>query len=197
MARPRRSEATRQKLLEEGYAAFVEQGYHGTGLKDVLDRVSVPKGSFYNYFQSKDEFGAEIVRYYAGLFRERLEQDLKGAEKNAKSALKRLFRSLIRQFEENSCGRGCLIANLGCELEEAGPTRDAVAEAVRSWREPFRQAIAHGQEQGTIRDDLSTSDLADFLFNCWEGAIVRMKIEGDSKSLKLFTRLFLDEFLSA
>ena len=42
MARPRLSEPTRQRLLDEGVAAFLEQGYHGTGLKEVLDRVKVP-----------------------------------------------------------------------------------------------------------------------------------------------------------
>ncbi len=65
MARPRLSEGTRQRLLQHGMSAFLQQGYHGTGIKQVLDEVGVPKGSFYNYFASKEAFGAAAIEYYA------------------------------------------------------------------------------------------------------------------------------------
>ena len=53
MARPRRSEQTREVLIEEGIRQLAAHGYHGTGIKQILDAVCVPKGSFYNYFDSK------------------------------------------------------------------------------------------------------------------------------------------------
>ncbi|MBM4202039.1 MAG: TetR/AcrR family transcriptional regulator, partial [Gammaproteobacteria bacterium] len=40
---------TKEKLLDEGVSLLMEHGYHGTGLQDILQRVGVPKGSFYNY----------------------------------------------------------------------------------------------------------------------------------------------------
>ena len=46
-------------------SAFLENGYHGTGIKEVLDRVNVPKGSFYSYFASKEELGEAAIQYYA------------------------------------------------------------------------------------------------------------------------------------
>ena len=39
---------------------FLSHGYHGTGLSEVLASVHVPKGSFYNYFESKDAFVAAV-----------------------------------------------------------------------------------------------------------------------------------------
>ena len=56
MARPRRSENTRQELLELGVRLLSENGYNGTGLKQILDEAGVPKGSFYNYFPSKEAY---------------------------------------------------------------------------------------------------------------------------------------------
>ena len=38
---------------------FMEQGYHGTGIQEVVDKVGIPKGSFYNYFKSKEDFGSK------------------------------------------------------------------------------------------------------------------------------------------
>ena len=44
------------------------QGYHGTGLQEILDAVNIPKGSFYNYFGSKEDFGAEVIQHYIDPF---------------------------------------------------------------------------------------------------------------------------------
>ncbi|HSN23524.1 MAG TPA: TetR/AcrR family transcriptional regulator, partial [Methylomicrobium sp.] len=38
----------RENLLSQGVALLMQQGYHGTGLKEILDAVQIPKGSFYN-----------------------------------------------------------------------------------------------------------------------------------------------------
>ena len=42
---------------------LMDQGYHGTGLQELVQRVGVPKGSFYNYFESKEAFRAGVVRH--------------------------------------------------------------------------------------------------------------------------------------
>ena len=68
MARPKNDRAhaeSRTRLLEAGLQAFRATSYADTGINEVLDRASVPKGSFYHYFRSKTDFGiavAELVR---------------------------------------------------------------------------------------------------------------------------------------
>ena len=64
MVRPRKSEHSRQELLDTGSRMLTEFGYHGTGIKQVLDAVGVPKGSFYNFFPSKEAFVAGIIYQY-------------------------------------------------------------------------------------------------------------------------------------
>ncbi len=55
----------REKLLDqEGVHMLMKQGCHGTGMQDILDSVQVPKGSFYNYFASKEEFADEAITHY-------------------------------------------------------------------------------------------------------------------------------------
>ena len=68
MAKSIQKELNRENLLNQGVALFMEQGYHGTGLQEILDAVSVPKGSFYNYFGSKEDFGAEVIQHYIDPF---------------------------------------------------------------------------------------------------------------------------------
>ena len=68
MNRAARSEDTRTRLIEGGMALFGQKGYNATGIKDITDAAGVPKGSFYNYFASKEDFGAEIIRSYADFY---------------------------------------------------------------------------------------------------------------------------------
>lgn len=194
MARPRQSETTRQRLLDEGVAAFLEHGYHGTGLKEVLDKVSVPKGSFYNYFESKEEFAAATIRHYA----ECVAGKLRGAIDSAPdpvTGLRRFFESLMAEFEAAGYVGGCLIANLGGELEGSDICRETLARSFRGWRDGIRDALRHGQQLGLVRADIDALELADLLTEAWEGAVIRMKIERSLDPLhRVLDRLVDDYF---
>ena len=193
MARPRRSQATRERLLEEGVAAFLEQGYHGTGIKDVLDRVNVPKGSFYNYFASKEDFGAEAIRHFAAELSQRLDVALERAA-DPLLGLKKFFRAQMRAHEEAGFAGGCLIGNLGAELEGSEHCSEALAGALRGWRDRVRAALSDAQELGSVRDDVAAGELADLLLDAWEGAMIRMKIEKSLRPLRQCVRHLLDDY---
>ena len=68
MLKPTKKELNRDNLLNQGVTLLMGQGYHGTGLQEILDAVNVPKGSFYNYFGSKEDFGAEVIQHYTDPF---------------------------------------------------------------------------------------------------------------------------------
>ena len=57
---------------ENAAELLTEQVFNTTGIEQVLKRVSVPKGSFYHYFDSKDAFGREVLAEYGKLFERRL-----------------------------------------------------------------------------------------------------------------------------
>ncbi len=55
---------TRTQLLEAGTSVMLEKGYNATGIMEVLQLVGVPKGSFYHYFDSKEDFGLQIINHF-------------------------------------------------------------------------------------------------------------------------------------
>lgn len=194
MSRPRKSEDTRRRLLDTGVAVLLERGYHGTGIKEVLDRVRVPKGSFYNYFGSKEAFGAEIIRHYCKGLGEQLAVALGNSRSDGLAGLKKHFRQAIRSCQDDRCG--CLAGNLGAELGDSSEVcRAALAEAMNNTQEHFRRAIKRAQEQGTVRADLEAGELAGFVLNAWQGALIRMKVEASVAPLRQFVSLVLDDFL--
>lgn len=43
---------------------MLERSFHSVGLIQILKAVTVPKGSFYHYFESNEHFGVEMLKHY-------------------------------------------------------------------------------------------------------------------------------------
>lgn len=185
MSRTTHKLLTRDKILDEGVSLLMEHGYHGTGLQLILDRVGVPKGSFYNYFGSKEEFGGEVIQHYIAPFIALLDRHLNQPNRPAAVALEAYFDELIGELERRGFKGGCLLGNL---MGEIGDTSDhcraALQEAVHGYRDKLLEGIGRGQREGSFRTDKPAEELADLLTDAWQGALLRMKIEQSTKPLK-------------
>jgi len=188
----------REKLLDQGVALLMEQGYHGTGLQELVRSVGVPKGSFYNYFPSKEAFSAEVVKHYIEPFIRQLDNHLQRPDVSAETALKAYFNELIEETERRDFKGGCLLGNL---IGEIGGTSDlcqpSLREAVRRYRDKLEEGLARAQQEGSFRKDLDAKDMADFLVNVWQGALLRMKIERSVRPLAQFCEMLLDGYFKA
>lgn len=182
---------TKQILLDKGLDAFFSKGYNNTGIQEVLAAAKVPKGSFYHYFRSKEDFGVQVIEHYGAqsenFLRELFESD------NGQTPLMRL-RSFFDAGLE-MCGsaksiRGCLIGNMSQEMGSLCPAFDKVLE--HKWRTVrfyLSQCLSQAREQGEIGNQESAEDLADFLINGWQGAMMRVKVVGSVEPLENFIRL--------
>lgn len=193
MARPRRSDDTRALLIEEGAVGLLSHGYHGTGIKQVLDKVGVPKGSFYNYFDSKESFAHAVIEHHSLCVQRNLADAFAGAP-DALTGLRRFFAVLTEDFVARDFTGGCLIANLGGELEGSEILRTALSAAWAAWRDGVAAALRTAQAEGTVRADLDAVDLADLLLESWEGAVIRMKIDRTVEPLDKCLRRLLDDY---
>jgi len=55
---------TREEIIRKGAELIHAQGFNATGLKQILQVAGIPKGSFYFYFKSKEDFGLAIIDYF-------------------------------------------------------------------------------------------------------------------------------------
>ena len=194
----RNTDEPRTKLLDEGVALLMEQGYHGTGLQELVQRVGVPKGSFYNYFQSKEAFSAEVVAHYIDPFLKRLAELLARRDLSADAALRTYFHELIAETERRDFKGGCLLGNLIGEIGETSELcQTALRDAVHRYRDKLCEGIARAQREGGFRTDLDAREMADLLVNFWQGALLRMKIERSVRPLTQFCETLLDGYFKA
>ena len=194
MARPRRSEKTREHLLAEGVRLFSHVGFHGTGLKAILDKVGVPKGSFYNYFASKDAFVEEVARKYITTLLDAYDRVITGSTQGALSTLRTMLGFMVDMLE-GRFGPGCLLGNLAGEIGSTHPQqREVLLECFNLWLGRLERLIAAAQEEGSVRKDLSARELADFFWNAWEGSLLAMKMQQSTAPLRQCIQLTFDVF---
>src|SRR3954465_11615320 len=108
---------TKERILDAAEEIMLAKSFHSVGLNEILSAVKVPKGSFYHYFASKEQFGAELIRHYVGEHTVRLrkllgDRELKGLERFSSQ-----WTFIIGQMTECSCSGGaCLVAKLSLEV---------------------------------------------------------------------------------
>ena len=185
MARPRKSDHTRQLLLETGVQMLTEHGYHGTGIKQVLDAVGVPKGSFYNFFPSKEAFVASIIYQYEDDTGEEFMQAVAGFEREpALTQLWYSFRNKVRNREAAGKSCACLLGGLSAEIAQASPLcNKALAEVQQRWIDTLEALIERARQQGDVQTRASTRDTARLIFNCWQGGLLQYQVSGDTDAL--------------
>jgi TetR/AcrR family transcriptional repressor of nem operon len=195
MSRASQKQTNRENLLSQGVTLLMQQGYHGTGLKEILDAVQIPKGSFYNYFGSKENFAAEVIQHYINPFIDQLSGHLQNSDHDALSALQHYFNELISELEKTEFKGGCLLGNLMGEIGDTSEIcQKSLQSAVHRYRNLLQTGLLKAQQEGTVRTDKSAEDMADLLVNLWQGALLRMKIEQSSTPLKQCCENLLGDF---
>ena len=185
----------KDRLLDQGVSLLLEKGYHATGLKEILDTVKIPKGSFYTYFDSKERFAAEAIRHYIEPFIVRLSNHLQDPNRDGLAALKAYYQELIGEVEQSGFKGGCLLGNLMGEIGDTSPLcRQALLDAVGRYSDLQTEALERGQRQGSVRTDKSAKAMADLLLNGWQGALLRMKVEQSVEPLKAVCLELLDGY---
>lgn len=185
----------REKLLTAGLEALHKRGFNGTGVQDITDAAKVPKGSFYNHFESKDALGVEVVERYAANGAGRREPLMEGSGPPL-TRLRTYFKALNQLGPATGFSRGCLLGNFGTELSAQSPAiRAALEAAFDDWTKAIAQVIAEAQKAGDVSRDIPAETLANFLLNAWEGAVMRSKVEKDPAALDAFLSVTFNKIL--
>ncbi len=182
-----------RRLTEAGYALFNQHGYNATGIQQIADAAGVPKGSFYNHFESKEAFAARIIQDYAGKVDLFWQDTLKDAPASPLGTIRHLFQRMA-QLQARRGFQGCLVGNFAAEVVEASPIcRTELDRVMADWRDRLATLMTQAQAQGEVRQDIPAAALAACFWDAWEGAVLRTKVEQSLQPLESLMALMLDE----
>ncbi|WP_432260239.1 TetR family transcriptional regulator C-terminal domain-containing protein [Cupriavidus sp. TMH.W2] len=184
------------RLTKAGRELFSRHGYNATGIQQITDHAGVPKGSFYNHFESKEAFAAAIVAQYADYLQRSWEAMMEAAPPEPMAAIHDVFTQMIAYHQSRTVQAGCLIGNFAAEIALSSDTCRTVLQAAQlAWRERLAGMISQAQAQGAIRMDIAPAELSGLVWDAWEGALLRMKLERSVEPLRrsvdlMFNHLF-------
>lgn len=188
---------TRALLLEAGMNVMFEKGYTNTGIQEVLSSVGVPKGSFYHFFESKEDFALKIIRHVEQSYVNVLAGFLSDGTRTPLERLKNYCETKKNDLLNQSCRRGCLIGNLSQEMADQSETlRLELARVMKRWRDIFSNCINEGQLRGEISKKLPPDTLAEMFLCGWEGSIMRSKTQKDIEPMQAFIDVIFTEVLA-
>lgn len=183
-------------ILEIGTDLILKNGYNNVGLNKILQAANIPKGSFYYYFNSKEDFGVQVIEYYSKNSLVFLKSYLTDASKNPKERIITFFEDMQHVYVEKKFNEGCLLGNCSIELSDMSEAfSNSVANEFNKWQACFETCIQEGHDTSTIKKTTSAKDMSDFVLTTWEGSLLRMKSSKNTDSISIFINFLKNHLL--
>ena len=191
------SGTTRERILEVGAKAISEKSFNSCGLSEILSLARVPKGSFYHYFQSKEDFGVALIEKASEEFVEIVRPILIDRKKSPLQRLRGVFDLFRKECMANGAARQCLIPKLALETSQLSePVHAAVKCAYDQWCALLARVIREAQAAGEVEKKRDPDRLASLLVMFWEGATIRMQIDRSFQPVDDFLAFVFDTLLT-
>ncbi|HFQ5353651.1 TetR/AcrR family transcriptional regulator [Vibrio vulnificus] len=175
---------TRQHILDVGYQLVVNQGFTAVGLSQLLKEAGVPKGSFYHYFKSKEQFGQALIEEYFHQYLARLEAHFNQQNDSGFDNLISYFSRWL-SIENGVCNANrCLVVKLSAEVSDLSEAmRHTLSQGAQRVILALASAVQTGIDDGSISVNNATAT-AQQLYQQWLGASLLNKLMQDQTHLE-------------
>jgi TetR/AcrR family transcriptional repressor of nem operon len=188
----------RARLIAAGLQLLHTRGFNGSGVKDFTEAAKIPKGSFYNYFATKEEYASAVLEAYWDDIEKAYGPLLTDPKPDPIARIARYFRALTDDHGRRDFTAGCLIGNLALELADASlSTRETLKRLLIRWETALAACLTEAQQRGQLDSERDTRELAALLIEAWEGAVMRGKLEQNRKAYRRFERVTLPRLVAA
>jgi len=183
--RARRQAETRARILRAALDLFARQGYSSTTVAQITEAADVGKGTFFNYFPSKEYvmagFGEmQLAKVEAAL------HDGARAGQSTREIWKHLAHDLAREPGRSpSLVRGLLLANLSSEAVSKHMLRN-----LARGREILARLIASAQRRGELRSGSSPDEIARLFQQTFFGALLLWALDPSSNLAETLDKTF-------
>lgn len=181
------NQTTKDRILEAAEEIMLENSFHSVGLKQILNTAKVPKGSFYHYFNSKEQFGVEMLKHYIAEA-SKVKRHMLLSKDNDVDPLKRLFAYLEGGvgFVQSAAGRfPCLALKLSSEVSDfSEPMREELAKGFEDWITIFQEVLDEAISKKLLPETFDSALEAEFIQDLWTGATHRAVITRSAEPVR-------------
>ncbi len=173
---------TKEKLLDAAQRLMLAKGFPATTVEEICETAGLTKGSFFHYFESKDDLGKAVLDRYAQRGLGALDT---ASFRRQSDPLKRIIASIdfwIDRINDPSMECGCLLGHFAQELSDTHPAiRAQCAQYFDRWTQMLKQDFEEAKSANRPRAQIDTQGLAEHYVAVLEGALLMAKAKRDRK----------------
>ncbi len=172
----------RRHIIDVARAIITHKGYSAVGIAEIVQAAGIPKGSFYYYFKSKEEFAEALLEHYFSHYLSEVDIQLNGSGP-ARERLLRYFTFWKTTQGADLPESKCLVVKLGAEVcDQYDSMRYVLAKGTQDIVQKIAQCIREGQQDRSLPAAADAGELAEELYQLWLGASLMAKIHDPDKA---------------
>jgi AcrR family transcriptional regulator len=183
--RERKAAATRLKLFRCALQLFAERGFSNITVEDITEAADVGKGTFFNYFDSKDHVLSVMAEIQLGKVREALQ-----AAEAGKRSIRSVLRNLFARVSEEP-GRSPELARAILTAFLSSSIRESLSQNMAEGRRMAGRIFELGQQRGEIDPKLKPELMALQIQQSFLGTILLWSLNGQQELQSVAKASFL------
>jgi AcrR family transcriptional regulator len=188
--RERHRAETRDRLIGAAFGLFAERGFMATTVEDITNAADVGKGTYFNYFPSKEHLLVEFSRIQGEKTREFILSNIRST-----STIEHVLHKLAVVATEACSQSPELVQSLLVPVFASPEVRRQLVENLDKERVLLARLLAGRQKKSELRDDLTPDEMARLYQQSIFGTVIIWSLDS-SKPIGDRLKEMLDVFLS-
>jgi TetR/AcrR family transcriptional repressor of nem operon len=175
---------TRQQILDTARTIIAGKGFSAVGLSEILAAAGVPKGSFYHWFPSKEQFGEALLERHFESYLQQVDASLSATGRTAPERLLAFFSQWHASQSGDDPKLRCLVVKLSaevCDLSE--PMRAALERGTAQVLARLQVCLGDGIAAGELANCPAPQEVAQQLYQQWLGATLLARVQRSPQPL--------------
>ncbi|HTP69273.1 MAG TPA: TetR/AcrR family transcriptional regulator [Dongiaceae bacterium] len=183
--RSRRSAEIRERIFRAALELFERKGFAETAVEDITNAADIGKGTFFNYFPSKDHILLAFGEMQIGKLREAVHE-----AKSSAQPIPEFLQGLGRRMTQEPMRHPTFVRALLQAFLSSEPVREAMVDMQKQILAIHAEMISLGQQRGEIRSDLVPSEIAMVFRQAIFGTLLIWSLYGDGSLLERMNAVF-------
>ena len=196
-----KSSDTKARLLDAAEGLMLAKGFVATSVDDVCEAAKLTKGSFFHYFESKEQLGCELLARFCATG-QRLHQSFCGQERDPLKRVYGYINAAARMAQDPVMRKGCLLGGFAQELCETHPGIRAVCQqGFEAWAAHLAGELEQAKARYAPKASFKPRELAEHFIAILEGSLILGKVRKDmnvvAQNLRHFKQYVKSLFVAA
>ena len=176
---------TRQQIIDTAKSIMLGKGFAAVGLNQILTQANVPKGSFYHYFKSKEQFGDALLEDYLDGYLAHIDAKLSPENGTVKARLLAYFQNWLDTQTADTTQDKCLVVKLSAEVTDLSETmRLTLHRGTDRIINRIALCVQEGVDNGEFSAHLNAQFVTREIYYMWIGATLFTKVNRSRDALE-------------